>query len=252
MGKAQSKSVRPGASGKNAVGGIPTDSPLGQLLQQWETPWLCPFTRGLEKPTMITLCTKEWPKYPLVDPEFPYHWDTLGIPSNYWVTQLKNYIVEHKMLTQEPYVEVWFHVHWEGPRPKLAKIFVQKEQEDEEDLWLTGPQWGPPPPPPPPLPTAPPPAPPPYPGLRKELDQLNQDIQNLPFILRSASAFPVREVPNGTNAQGVTVTSYVTVPIKPSELRELKKTLPRMQENAHTAAEQLELFLGPVEYSWGN
>ncbi|XP_025030192.1 protein enabled homolog [Python bivittatus] len=130
------------------------------------------------------------------------------------------------MLTQKPYVEVWFHVHWEGPRPKLAKIFVQKEQEDEEDLWLTGPQWGPPPPPPPPLPTAPPPAPPPYPGLRKELDQLNQDIQNLPFILSSASAFPVLEVQNGTNAQEVAVTSYLTVPIKPSELGKKKKRDP--------------------------
>ncbi|KAG8139050.1 hypothetical protein E2320_001821 [Naja naja] len=60
----------------------------------------------------------------------------------------------------------------------------------------------------------------------------------------------VREVANGTNAQGNPVTVFVAVPIKPTELRELKRTLPKLHEYMHEVAEQLELFLGHSEYTY--
>ncbi|KAG8129197.1 hypothetical protein E2320_015868 [Naja naja] len=68
--------------------------------------------------------------------------------------------------------------------------------------------------------------------------------------LRETQDKSVREVANGTNAQGNPVTVFVAVPIKPTELRELKRTLPKLHENAHEVAEQLELFLGPSEYTY--
>ncbi|KAG8139521.1 hypothetical protein E2320_002280 [Naja naja] len=146
-----------------------------------------------------------------------------------------------------------------------VKQFVTKGDESETEEWMGRPPASapaaiqPPPLPPPPIPLAhvPPPhspsPPPAYPGLRRELAQLNKDLENLPLggtRTNPVSAFPVREVANGTNAQGNPVTVFVAVPIKPTELRELKRTLPKLHENAHEVAEQLELFLGPSEYTY--
>lgn len=249
MGKEQSKLSRDkGKNGKLRGARISSDSPLGQLLQQWGLPHLRLFTKGLEKEKMINLCTKTWPKFPLIDPEFPYHWDPEGIPDDYWITQVKTYIEDHGLKDQIPYIEIWYHVRWEGPVPPrpLPGLFVSKEDSSEGEEWMRRPPASAPGPPRPPTPPA-------YPGLRRELAQLNKDLENLPLEGRPnppVSAFPVREVPNGVNPQGGAVTVFVAVPIKPMELRELKKTLPKLHEDAHGVAEQLELFLGPSDYTY--
>ncbi|KAG8123814.1 hypothetical protein E2320_019125 [Naja naja] len=160
--------------------------------------------------------------------------------------------------------QIWYHVRFEGPIPPetAVKQFVTKADESETEEWMRRPPASAPAaiqPPPLPIPLAPippspsPPPPPAYLGLRRELAQLNKDLENLPLggtRTNPASAFPVREVANGTNAQGNPVTVFVAVPIKPTELRELKRTLPKLHENAHEVAEQLELFLEPSENTY--
>ncbi|KAG8136162.1 hypothetical protein E2320_009129 [Naja naja] len=188
------------------------------------------YTQNLEKKKMIYLCRHQWPQYPLIDPEFPYYWDPDRETSKYWMNKLKDYIIKHKMKEQLPYLEVWYHVRFEGPVPPAMEVkqFVTKEDESETEEWMGRPP-------------------------ARELAQLNKDLENLPLggtRTNPASAFPVREVANGTNAQGNPVTVFVAVPIKPTELRELKKTLPKLHENVHEVAEQLELFLGPSEYTY--
>ncbi|KAG8140661.1 hypothetical protein E2320_003319 [Naja naja] len=241
MGKGQNKGTK--VSEEIGVGrkqvtrqSIPTDSPLGQLLQQWLEPWVKTYTQNLEKKKMIYLCCQQWPQYPLIDPEFPYYWDPEGETSKYCMNQLKDYIIKHKMKEQLPYLEVWYHVRFEGPVPPAREVkqFVTKEDESETEEWMGRPPASAPAAiqlPPPPIPLAPippspsPPPPPAHPGLRRELAQLNKDLENLPLggtRTNLASAFPVREVANGTNAQGNPVTVFVAVPIKPTELRELK------------------------------
>ncbi|KAG8147133.1 hypothetical protein E2320_022538 [Naja naja] len=245
MGKEQSKCWGEGKpKQKLAVSKIKPDGPLGQLLQQWGENWLSPYTRNLEK-KMVYYCESQWPQNPLIDPEYPYNWSKEGETSKYWMDKLRDYLVEHKLKDQLPYLEVWYHVRFEGPDPDPPVPVLVSTQEDSEEDVLSTPH--PPPPPPPPLP----PPPPAYPGLRPELAQLQQDVQNFPFPQPlAAPSFPVREVANGIGGQGVPQTAFVAVPIKPSELRELKKDMPKLHENAHEVAEKLELFLGPSEYTY--
>ncbi|KAG8147701.1 hypothetical protein E2320_012356 [Naja naja] len=173
------------------------------------------YTQNLEKKKMIYLYRQQWPQYPLTDPEFLYYWDPEG-----------------ETRPVPPAMEV--------------KQFVSKEDESETEEWMGRPLASAPaaiqPPPlliplapvPPPHSPSPPPA---YPGLRRELAQLNKDLENLPLKCKWHKC-------TRKSSHSICGCSH-----KANRVERTKRTLPKLHENA-MVAEQLELFLGPSEYTY--
>lgn len=124
-------------------------------------------------------------------------------------------------------------------------------------------------------------SPPPYQPLHRELQQLVRDVQNFPLpggaprgspesdpfrryrkekswgfsqagVLGDfpVHTFPLRETPGGITQAGQPVMVYVVSPIKPSELRELKQTLPKLHENSQEVANLLQMWMGPHIYTY--
>ncbi|CAI5771186.1 KAG8124236.1hypothetical protein E2320_019528 [Podarcis lilfordi] len=313
MGRSQSKRQRE----ENGKSPIDPNSPLGQVLIQWDEDYLRKFTRSLMKVTMINFCRNIWPKYP-IGPEGAYTWDPEGETDRYWMTQLKNYLILNKKEKEKPYLEVWFHARFYGPDPPPVSQFpLRKKEEDSDEETRPAPSAPPvvaqrsPSPPAHPAVTSPPGnarlergqtspgnqdagegvsgkepnqeicSPPPYQPPSREVQQLERDIQNLPFpegkprgsplveafrkyrgregwgLSRTEDpgdspvhTFPLRETPGGINAHGNPVMVYVVSPIKPSELRELKQTLPKLHENSQEVANLLQMWMGPHIYTY--
>lgn len=60
--------------------------------------------------------------------------------------------------------------------------------------------------------------------------------------------FPLREVPMGRMAGGV---RFVNAPLTPSEVRGFKKELGSLVEDPVGISNQVDSFLGPNSYTWG-
>lgn len=91
MGKGQSKRQKE----INVKGPIDPNSPLGQVLIQWNEDYMRQYTVGLSKVTMINFCRVIWPKYPIGSDKM-YNWNPEGETERYWMTQLKKYLIENK------------------------------------------------------------------------------------------------------------------------------------------------------------
>lgn len=128
MGKGQSKRQKE-ANGK---GPIDPNSPLGQVLMQWDEDYLRQYTAGLMKVTMINFCRVVWPKYP-IGPDGMYNWNPEGETDKYWMTQLKKYLVTNKKDKEKPYLEVWFQVRFFGPDPPPVSQFPMRKKGEESD-----------------------------------------------------------------------------------------------------------------------
>lgn len=312
MGKGQSKSARKGRESEREAANdagkrkrIDPNSPLGQLLQQWSEENLQKYIRNLVKITMIRFCRDLWPGYP-IGPGGGYRWNPEGEVDKYWMNQLRVYLQNKSKKVENDYLEVFYHVQFIGPDPPPSgfRQYPLSVDSDLEDLVPPGRRPGPTPQPEPgpqlglgteasgTQPSAPEiekgsesekESPPPYSldhgRLKKELENLNKDLQNLPMDRTHGSGgrkrppatqggtpiaavwpspasspgvnnYPLREVPGGVNDGGAAVMVHVVSPLKPSELRELKKTLPKLHENSQEVAEQLELWMGPHTHTY--
>lgn len=91
-----------------------------------------------------------------------------------------------------------------------------------------------------------------YPRLVKELEQCRKDLENFPLPganttnTNEAATYPLREVPLGPRQIG-----YANAPLSSGEVQNFKKEMKSLIEDPIGLAEQLDQFLGPNLYCWG-
>ncbi|XP_060539601.1 uncharacterized protein LOC117656147 isoform X3 [Pantherophis guttatus] len=252
----------------NEIPSIPPISPLGELLTQWTEDWLKVYTKQLDKVAMINYCTRVWPKFILIKPN--YRWSKFGESDPYWINALKKVLEGKKLISQLPYVEPWFHVQWFDPFPPRDSRVLYGEEEEET-------RWDP-------LAYATcPPLPPPYnpnaagavvglagaaaarssggvPSTVRQYQQIKRESEEVPTPVRPPSPrktrlqtkkmLPLREMPNGLTGAGLPVTTFVNVPLTSSDLRNYKSNMPSLQADPIKLSESLDLFLGPNLYTY--
>lgn len=159
MGQCAGKARHKGKQGESRGKDIPPNSPLGEMLENWEKEGK---TKELDKVKMVQFCVEEWPRE--VIQEGPVHWPWYGSKEKWLCKALNKYVNTRQSPNDE---EIRYAASWlnEGSRGEGATVYkvVNKEAKEEEKIprreW-DPPDYLPPSPPPAPLVIPPPPAPP--------------------------------------------------------------------------------------------
>lgn len=87
----------------------------------------------------------------------------------------------------------------------------------------------------------------PYKNTRSKVDQPRGEAPRRGNTERS-QLYPLREVPMGGAMGGI---GYVNVPLTAAEVKSFKKETKNLLEDPIGLSDQLDLFLGPSIYTWG-
>ncbi|XP_032067202.1 uncharacterized protein LOC116504347 [Thamnophis elegans] len=85
---------------------------------------------------------------------------------------------------------------------------------------------------------------------KDKLDSARKNLINQLGEEEQVKQFPLRETPNGVNAQGAPIITYVHEPLRATEVRAFKKEMKNFIEDPLTASDQLDSLLGPNIYTW--
>uniref|UniRef100_A0A8C9NHL8 CCHC-type domain-containing protein n=1 Tax=Serinus canaria TaxID=9135 RepID=A0A8C9NHL8_SERCA len=221
MGQCVSKRGNP-LKGKKKVRSIPLDT-----------------TKTLDQVKMIHYCTEIWPKFKLQGKR-PWY----GTYDPWICSQLNHYLRtrENPDVEQLMYAACWQAGAVSEGSVKICKL-KEKEKEKNESREEVSKKWDP-------LDYLPPP---PFPPIYPVTSQIDNNIDGPWCNTRSKASkpekmMPLREVPMGGMLGGV---GFVNAPLTASEVRSFKKELGNLVEDPVGISNQVDQFLGPNIYTWG-
>lgn len=201
-----SKQKNSGEKEEKKVKNIPPDSPLGQMLEQWE---INESTKDLNKVKMIHYCIEVWPTLDL-----PGEWPWCGTRDPWMCSQLNQYLTTRGDTNTEQmrYAACWQKHVIESGTARICKLQGQKKKEEEEKEEGSNHMWDPlnhlpPPPAYPVIPQVTPPNPSVLP------------VNPSPLSETMASVSPLSRSPPGTS-------STMTPPLPPQSNANISKTNP--------------------------
>ncbi|XP_043534218.1 uncharacterized protein LOC122541481 [Chiloscyllium plagiosum] len=241
---------------------IPSDSPLGKMLGNWEHNSR---TRGKDKVIMIRYCCFVWTQESIKKSDI--FWPKYGSDED-WLCQDLNIYVNSK--EKQSRQEADYVVCWIGSQ----NMFVLKKKETEEkDEKPKTPSWDPlsnlPPPyynrndgPPSPSDSRPSPQPsaPPAEETPEEESEKGPEEDSTVSQVKTRSAVRKEEREQGGATQvyafrevsiGNGEIGYVNAPLTSGEVRAFKKEMKNLIEDPVGLGEQLYQILGPNWYTWG-
>uniref|UniRef100_A0A8C3N6L4 Uncharacterized protein n=1 Tax=Geospiza parvula TaxID=87175 RepID=A0A8C3N6L4_GEOPR len=247
---------------------IPPNSPLGELLEKWDS---IDSTKGLDKVKMVHYCVEVWPEL-----EVQGRWPWCGTRDK-WMSAISLPPPQIPPSTSSafPLIDsVSSLVTTPSPSPSAPPVPSAPPQVPTTPAVFSTPSLAPPNNSFPPANAVP--LPPPSWDTNASLPdkQLSpntpadlQKVQGNPDIPQTSLAsedgpycgtrsktskaeklFPLREVPMGGAVGGV---GFVNAPLTASEVRGFKKELGHLVEDPVGIANQVDQFLGPNIYTWG-
>ncbi|XP_064360855.1 uncharacterized protein LOC112989987 [Dromaius novaehollandiae] len=264
MGQTKSKSSGPMRRAKKEISPIPSDSPLGIMLKEWDD---YPPRQKKDKSKMVYYCTKVWGGQQIRPDKLI--WPVYG-SSEDWICQALNLWVNDKEPwnpEESEYAELWLS-------PKTGGLFPLKEKKggkekneqgrdkvegvEEEEPCLSPPPYVPPPPPPTPaMPRAIPDSDHPLPStpqLAEDSDTGSDSSQGPRRSLRRRTRrqdenfmYPLREIALGGPQPQM---GFVSIPLNSENVRSFKKEMGALLEDPLGVAEKVDQFLGPNTYTW--